>query len=74
MSEKACHLPFRRHLEKIHVTWDQFWKKPDKIANWHNEGLKNCSHKVETASGFLTTPSGLASDVVRTLAMTSEHS
>ncbi|GJY40052.1 hypothetical protein Tco_0427322 [Tanacetum coccineum] len=54
-----------RHLEEIHVTWAQFWKKPDKIANWHNEGLKNCSQKVETASGFLATPSGFASDGVR---------
>ncbi|GJW15290.1 hypothetical protein Tco_0019423 [Tanacetum coccineum] len=79
MSEKACHLPFRRRsleleiLEEIYVTWAQFWKKPYKIANWHNEGLKNCSHKVETASGFLMTPSGLASDGVRTLLDPRQH-
>ncbi|GJS30509.1 hypothetical protein Tco_0491129 [Tanacetum coccineum] len=67
-------LALGRHLEEIHVTWAQFWKKPDKIANWHNEGLKNCSQKVETASGFIATPSGIASDGIKTLSMASERS
>ncbi|GJT13638.1 hypothetical protein Tco_0860680 [Tanacetum coccineum] len=26
-----------RHLEEIHVTWAQFWKKPDKMANGHED-------------------------------------
>ncbi|GJZ32431.1 hypothetical protein Tco_0577867 [Tanacetum coccineum] len=47
-----------RHLEEIHVTWALFWKKRDKSATLHNEGLKNCLQKVETASGLLATPSG----------------
>ncbi|GJY56625.1 hypothetical protein Tco_0455740 [Tanacetum coccineum] len=51
-----------------------FDEKPDKIANWHNEGLKNFSQKVETASGFPAKPSRFASDGVRTLATTSERS
>ncbi|GJW09861.1 zinc finger, CCHC-type containing protein [Tanacetum coccineum] len=63
-----------RHLEEIHVTWAQFWKKLDKIANWHNEGLKNCSQKVETTSRFLATPSGFSSDGVETLATASDRS
>ncbi|GJV69691.1 hypothetical protein Tco_1485200 [Tanacetum coccineum] len=42
--------------------------KRDKTATLHNEGLKNCLQKVETASGFLTTPSGITSDGVKTLA------
>ncbi|GKC99400.1 hypothetical protein Tco_1169675, partial [Tanacetum coccineum] len=49
-----------RHLEEIHVTWAQFWKKSDKIANWHKEGLKIDLQKVETTSGFFGTPSGFA--------------
>nr|GEZ24846.1 MAK10-like protein [Tanacetum cinerariifolium]GEZ38416.1 MAK10-like protein [Tanacetum cinerariifolium] len=65
--------PLGRHLEEIHVTWAQYWKKPDMIANWHNEGLKNCSQKVETASGFLATPSRITSDGVKTLGKTSEY-
>nr|GEW96936.1 heat shock cognate 70 kDa protein 2-like [Tanacetum cinerariifolium] len=28
---------FRRHLEKIHVTWTQFGKKQDKIATLHED-------------------------------------
>ncbi|GJZ45092.1 hypothetical protein Tco_0592688 [Tanacetum coccineum] len=33
------------------LTYNQ--KKQDKIATLHNEGLKNCLQKVETASGLL---------------------
>ncbi|GKA18408.1 hypothetical protein Tco_0698323 [Tanacetum coccineum] len=47
-----------RHLEEMHMTWALFWKKQDKIATLHNEGLKICLQKVETASGLLTMPSG----------------
>ncbi|GKD82568.1 hypothetical protein Tco_1349407, partial [Tanacetum coccineum] len=38
------------------------------------EVLKNCSQKVETASGFLTTPSGFASDNIRNLVTASKRS
>ncbi|GJU74635.1 hypothetical protein Tco_1266040 [Tanacetum coccineum] len=40
---------FGRHLEEIHVTGAQFWKKPDKIIDWYKEGLKIELQKVETA-------------------------
>ncbi|GKB08003.1 RNA-directed DNA polymerase, eukaryota, reverse transcriptase zinc-binding domain protein [Tanacetum coccineum] len=46
-----------RYLEEIHMTWALFWKKRDKLATLHNEGLKNYLKKVETASGLLATPS-----------------
>ncbi|GJV99807.1 zinc finger, CCHC-type containing protein [Tanacetum coccineum] len=36
-----------RHLDEIHMTWDLFWKKQDKSATLHNEGLKNCLQKKE---------------------------
>ncbi|GJY40758.1 copia protein [Tanacetum coccineum] len=29
-----------RHLEEIHVTWDQFWKKPNKMENGHKRRLE----------------------------------
>ncbi|GKB15205.1 hypothetical protein Tco_0849128 [Tanacetum coccineum] len=38
-----------RHLEEIHVTGAQFWKKPYKIIDWYKEGLKIDLQKVETA-------------------------
>ncbi|GKA46469.1 hypothetical protein Tco_0739352, partial [Tanacetum coccineum] len=62
------------HLEEIHVPWAQFGKKRDKIAALHDEGLKNLLQTVETASGFLATPSGLQCNGVKILATASEHS
>ncbi|GJW59266.1 retrotransposon ORF1 [Tanacetum coccineum] len=53
-----------RYLEEIHVTWAQFWKKPDKMANGYEEGTKNCNQNVKTASGKDVTPSGPYSDDV----------
>nr|GEU35171.1 hypothetical protein [Tanacetum cinerariifolium] len=47
-----------RHLEEIHVTWALFWKTRDKSTTLHNEGLKSCLQKVETASRLLATLSG----------------
>ncbi|GKA13671.1 hypothetical protein Tco_0693317 [Tanacetum coccineum] len=47
-----------RHLEEIHMNWALFWKKQDKIATLHNEGLKICLQMVETAPGLLATSSG----------------
>ncbi|GJR44037.1 hypothetical protein Tco_1312140 [Tanacetum coccineum] len=48
----------RKHMKEIHVIWALFWKNPDKIATLHNEGLKICLQKVETASGLLAMLSG----------------
>ncbi|GJZ50631.1 hypothetical protein Tco_0604821 [Tanacetum coccineum] len=48
-----------RHLEEIHVTWDQFRKR-----NWTRwqmgmkTELKNEDQRVETSSIFIVTPSG----------------
>ncbi|GJU45480.1 hypothetical protein Tco_1202746 [Tanacetum coccineum] len=53
-----------RHLEEIHVTWAQFWKKLDKMAIWLEDGLKNQDQGVETASGKLVTPFETHSDDV----------
>ncbi|GKD99161.1 hypothetical protein Tco_1383058, partial [Tanacetum coccineum] len=53
-----------RHLEEIHVTWAQFWKKPDKMTIWLEDGLKNQDQSVETASGKLVTPFESHSDNV----------
>ncbi|GKF87074.1 hypothetical protein Tco_0257951 [Tanacetum coccineum] len=53
------------HSEDIHVTWAQFWKKSDKIANGHKEGTKNQSQKVETASGNPLTPFRSERDSIR---------
>ncbi|GJW91076.1 hypothetical protein Tco_0168629 [Tanacetum coccineum] len=53
-----------RHLEEIHVTWAQFWKKPDKMTIWLEDGLKNQDQSVETASGKLVTLSKSHSDDV----------
>ncbi|GKE95244.1 hypothetical protein Tco_1580099, partial [Tanacetum coccineum] len=33
-------LALGRYLEKIHVTWAQFWKKLDKMANGHKRRLE----------------------------------
>ncbi|GKB80510.1 hypothetical protein Tco_0947405 [Tanacetum coccineum] len=30
-----------RHLEEQHVTWAQFWKKPDKMANGHEDTIND---------------------------------
>ncbi|GJR76734.1 hypothetical protein Tco_0089099 [Tanacetum coccineum] len=53
-----------RHLEKIHVTWAQFWKEPDKMTIWLEDRLKNQDQSVETASGKLVMPSESHSDDV----------
>ncbi|GJR13367.1 RNA-directed DNA polymerase, eukaryota, reverse transcriptase zinc-binding domain protein [Tanacetum coccineum] len=62
-----------RHLEEIHVTWAQFWKKPDKMAIWHEDGLKNQDQSVETVSRLLVTPFGFESDDVRIFVTASGH-
>ncbi|GJT34086.1 hypothetical protein Tco_0924505 [Tanacetum coccineum] len=52
-------LALERHLEEIHVTWDQFRKR-----NWTRwqmgmkTELKNEDQRVETSSIFIVTPSG----------------
>ncbi|GKA43388.1 hypothetical protein Tco_0736112 [Tanacetum coccineum] len=51
-----------RHLEEIHVTWAQFWKKPNKMANRYEEGTKNCKQNVEMTSGKDAMPSRPYSD------------
>nr|GEV47741.1 hypothetical protein [Tanacetum cinerariifolium] len=63
-----------RHLEEIHVTWAQFWKKPDKMAISHEDGLKNQDQSVETASRLLVSPSEFESDDVMIFVMASGHS
>ncbi|GKE63532.1 hypothetical protein Tco_1513899 [Tanacetum coccineum] len=40
-----------RHLEEMHMTWAQFWKKLDKMGIWLEDRLKNQDQSVETASG-----------------------
>ncbi|GJU73739.1 reverse transcriptase domain-containing protein [Tanacetum coccineum] len=52
-------IALERHLEEIHVTWDQFRKR-----NWTRwqmgmkTELKNEDQRVETSSIFIVTPSG----------------
>ncbi|GJY46096.1 hypothetical protein Tco_0435159 [Tanacetum coccineum] len=65
---------FGRHLVKIHMIWAQFGKKPDMMAIWHEDGLKNQDQSVETALRLLVTPSGFESDDVKIFVMTSGHS
>ncbi|GJZ64721.1 hypothetical protein Tco_0621142 [Tanacetum coccineum] len=55
--EKLTRCTLGRHLEEVHVTWAQFWKEPDKMTIWIEDGLKNQDQSVETASGKLVTPS-----------------
>ncbi|GJU61783.1 RNA-directed DNA polymerase, eukaryota [Tanacetum coccineum] len=62
-----------RHLEEMHVTLAQLWKKLDKMANGHEEGLKN-KDDVETASRILVMPSRPYSDDVRIFATASGRS
>nr|GFA28825.1 hypothetical protein [Tanacetum cinerariifolium] len=50
-------LALGRHLEEIHVTWAQFWKKPEKMTIWLEDGLKDQDQSVETMSGKLVTSS-----------------
>ncbi|GJW80554.1 hypothetical protein Tco_0144529 [Tanacetum coccineum] len=61
-------LPMRctlgRHLEEIHVTWAQFWKEPDKMTIWLEDGLKNQDQSVDTTFGKLVTRSESHSDNV----------
>ncbi|GJR61838.1 hypothetical protein Tco_1504000 [Tanacetum coccineum] len=63
-------LPLRRHLEEIHVTWAQFWKKSDKMANGYDEGTKNCNQNMETTFGKDVMPSGstVNNEALKTLA------
>ncbi|GKD99747.1 hypothetical protein Tco_1387731 [Tanacetum coccineum] len=55
---------FRRHLEEIHVTWAQFWKKSDKMAIRHEDKVKIQDQAVETPSRKTVTPSGNLSDTI----------
>ncbi|GJX62689.1 hypothetical protein Tco_0295589 [Tanacetum coccineum] len=53
------------NLEEIHVTRTQFGKKQDKIAALHEVSFKECVQCLETASGFVVTPSEPTSDGVK---------
>ncbi|GJT28920.1 hypothetical protein Tco_0909195 [Tanacetum coccineum] len=46
----------------------------DKMAIWHEDGLKNQDQSVETASRLLVTPSRFESDDVRIFVTASGHS
>ncbi|GKC50579.1 hypothetical protein Tco_1073324 [Tanacetum coccineum] len=58
-------IALERHLEEIHVTWDQFRKR--NRTRWQmgmKTELKNEDQRVETSSGFIVTPSKALSDAV----------
>ncbi|GJR89087.1 ribonuclease H-like domain-containing protein [Tanacetum coccineum] len=59
---------------KIHMIVGSIWEEMGQDCNFTRRGLKNFLQTMETASGFLVTPSGFASDGIRTLATASKHS
>ncbi|GJW45769.1 hypothetical protein Tco_0077415 [Tanacetum coccineum] len=65
--------PCGKLLEEIHVTWTQFRKKRDKIAPLHKVTFKECVQCLDTAFGFVATPSELTSDGVKTFVTASER-
>ncbi|GJZ61777.1 hypothetical protein Tco_0617914 [Tanacetum coccineum] len=63
---------FGKLLEDIHVTWTHLGKKRDKIATLHEVVLRIRVQCLETASGFLATPSGSTRDGVTTFVTSAE--
>ncbi|GJW74921.1 hypothetical protein Tco_0134291 [Tanacetum coccineum] len=64
---------FGKLLEEIHVIWTQSGKKWDNIEALHEVTFKECVQCLETAFGFVVTPSELTSDGDKTFVTVSEH-
>ncbi|GJT74504.1 DNA-directed DNA polymerase [Tanacetum coccineum] len=67
-------LALERHLEEIHVTWAQFWKKPEKMEIGHEDKLKIQDQGMETMSEKRVTPSGSLSNAVWKMSTTMTRS